>query len=224
MPPRSRTSLIEVAAIGHHEATVDRRAAGAQGGAGPTGRSCASPCSAAARSAPACSPISSSGRTCSRSIRCWSATRTACERGRRGLHRQLSTRRWPASPTSSSRLIGGADYPAELMCAALRRGAHVVTANKAAVASHYDALHACAEAGGGDARLFGGGRRRRADPRDARAARQDGVVVAIEGVMNGTANFLLEPAGRGLGVRRGGRQGAGAGLRRGRSGRRRRRP
>ena len=49
-------------------------------------------------------------------------------------------------------------------------------------------------------------------------------VVAIEGVMNGTANFLLEPAGRGLDVRRRGRQGAGARLRRGRSGRRRRRP
>lgn len=94
-------------------------------------------------------------------------------------------------------LIGGADYPADIMCAALRRGVHVVTANKAAVARHYDALHACAEAG--QASLFysaavGGGTpvletldRLRGGPG----------VAAIEGVMNGTANFLLGRMGEG---------------------------
>ena len=43
-------------------------------------------------------------------------------------------------------LLGGSDHPADVMLASLRRGAHVVTANKAAVARHYDALHACADA------------------------------------------------------------------------------
>jgi homoserine dehydrogenase len=42
--------------------------------------------------------------------------------------------------------IGGADWPARLMRDALRRGVHVVTANKAAVALHYDALHDAAAA------------------------------------------------------------------------------
>jgi homoserine dehydrogenase len=88
-------------------------------------------------------------------------------------------------------LMGGADYPAELMRAALRSGAHVVTANKAALASHYDALHACAASG--DAVLaysasVGGG-----TPILETVARlkQDGGLVALQGVMNGTANFLL---------------------------------
>ena len=45
-------------------------------------------------------------------------------------------------------LIGGADYPADIMRSALRSGAHVVSANKAAVDRHYDSLHACAEVGG----------------------------------------------------------------------------
>lgn len=88
-------------------------------------------------------------------------------------------------------LIGGADYAAEVMCSALRGGAQVVTANKAAVAKYYDELHACAQAG--DTSLLysaavGGGA-----PILESVARfgQDGGVAAVEGVMNGTANFLL---------------------------------
>jgi homoserine dehydrogenase len=88
--------------------------------------------------------------------------------------------------------MGGADYPAEIMCLSLKRGTHVVTANKAAVAKHYDALHACAEAG--DAALLyssavGGGA-----PilETVERLRGEGGVVAIEGVMNGTCNFLLD--------------------------------
>ena len=87
--------------------------------------------------------------------------------------------------------LGGADQPASLLCAALRGGAHVVTANKAAVARHYDALHACAAAGGTTlaySAAVGGG----APVLEAVARlREDGGVVALEGVMNGTANFLL---------------------------------
>jgi homoserine dehydrogenase len=88
-------------------------------------------------------------------------------------------------------VIGGADYPADIMCAALRRGVHVVTANKAAVAKHYDALYGCT--GEGNATLaysagVGGG-----TPvlETIQRLRRDGAVVAVEGVMNGTANFLL---------------------------------
>jgi homoserine dehydrogenase len=88
-------------------------------------------------------------------------------------------------------LIGGADYAADLLCSALRRGAHVVTANKAAVAKHYDSLHACARAGGASlaySGAVGGG----TPVLETVARLRAGVGVArIEGVMNGTANFLL---------------------------------
>ena len=94
-------------------------------------------------------------------------------------------------------LIGGADYPADIMCAALRRGVHVVTANKAAVARHYDALHACAEAGRAKlaySAAVGGG----APVLEMLERLREGPGVAsIEGVMNGTANFLLSRLGEG---------------------------
>lgn len=86
-------------------------------------------------------------------------------------------------------LVGGADFPADLMRSVLRGGAQVVTANKAAVAKHYDSLHACAEAGGGSLRFsaaVGGG-----TPIIEALRRLSGSVVAVEGVMNGTCNFLL---------------------------------
>lgn len=86
-------------------------------------------------------------------------------------------------------LLGGADEPADLMRAALRHGAQVVTANKAALAKHYDSLHACAEAGGGALRYsaaVGGGA-----PVLEALQRLGGSVVAVEGVMNGTCNYLL---------------------------------
>jgi homoserine dehydrogenase len=92
-------------------------------------------------------------------------------------------------------VIGGADYPAEIMCAALRRGAQVVTANKAAVARHYDALHACAAAGGATfaySGAVGGG-----TPILETLQRLKGQVASIEGVMNGTGNFLLSRLGEG---------------------------
>ncbi|MGZ8337765.1 MAG: amino acid kinase family protein, partial [Allosphingosinicella sp.] len=94
-------------------------------------------------------------------------------------------------------LLGGADHPADVMCAVLRRGAHVVTANKAAVARHYDALHACAEAGGvtlSYSATVGGGVPV-LETLDRLGA--DGAVLGIEGVMNGTANYLLSRLGEG---------------------------
>lgn len=88
-------------------------------------------------------------------------------------------------------LIGGADYAAEIMHSALRSGTHVVTANKAAIAKHYDALHACAEVGGVSltySAAVGGG-----TPVLEMLERlgKDAEIKVIEGVMNGTANFLL---------------------------------
>lgn len=92
-------------------------------------------------------------------------------------------------------LLGGADEPADLMRAALRHGAHVVTANKAALAKHFDSLHACADAGGGSLRYsasVGGGA-----PVIETLRRLSGDVVAVEGVMNGTCNYLLSRLGEG---------------------------
>ena len=95
------------------------------------------------------------------------------------------------SPDLVVEVIGGADYPAELLCAALRSGAGVVTANKAAVARHYDALHACAEAGGA-ALAYSGAVGGGSPILETVARLRDGAgVVSLEGVMNGTANFLL---------------------------------
>jgi len=94
-------------------------------------------------------------------------------------------------------LLGGADQPADLMRSALMHGAHVVTANKAAVANHHDSLQACAKAGGGSLRFsaaVGGGA-----PVLETLQRLSGSVVAVEGVMNGTCNFLLSRLGEGVG-------------------------
>ncbi len=88
--------------------------------------------------------------------------------------------------------IGGADGPARLMRNALRRGVHVVTANKAAVALHYDALQEAAAEGRASLAYtagVGGGTPILETIRRLRAA---GAVVSVEGVMNGTANFLLD--------------------------------
>jgi homoserine dehydrogenase len=114
---------------------------------------------------------------------------------RKGKSNQEFTRELDAAlsgePDLLVELIGGADYPADIMCAALRRGVHVVTANKAALARHYDALYACGDAGGAfltySAAVGGGTPVLKAIER----LRGNEGVVAIEGVMNGTANFLL---------------------------------
>jgi homoserine dehydrogenase len=86
-------------------------------------------------------------------------------------------------------LIGGVDVASEAMHNALLRGAQVVTANKAAVAKHWDPLHACAARNGGELRFsaaVGGGA-----PVLETLRRLAGSVVSVEGVMNGTCNYLL---------------------------------
>ncbi len=59
-------------------------------------------------------------------------------------------------------LMGGADRPAEVMADALRRGIHVVTANKSAVAKHYETLLAASDAGRSTLAFSRHRRRRRA--------------------------------------------------------------
>ncbi|MEO7277862.1 MAG: homoserine dehydrogenase [Sphingomicrobium sp.] len=92
-------------------------------------------------------------------------------------------------------LIGGADLAAQAMHSALAHGARVVTANKSAVARHWDSLHACAARFGGAlgfSAAVGGGA-----PVIETLRRLDGSVVAVEGVMNGTCNYLLARLGEG---------------------------
>lgn len=88
-------------------------------------------------------------------------------------------------------LVGGADWPADIIERGLNENAHIVTANKAALAKHYDrlvpkaydkglALHFSAAVGGGTPII---------EALD-RLAVESGVR-QIEGVMNGTGNYLL---------------------------------
>jgi len=92
-------------------------------------------------------------------------------------------------------VLGGPDAPADWMRHALLQGAHVVTANKAAVAKHWDSLHACAVRGGVELRFsaaVGGGA-----PIIETLRRLEGSVISVEGVMNGTCNYLLSRLGEG---------------------------
>ena len=94
-------------------------------------------------------------------------------------------------------LIGGADAPGRLMRDALRRGTHVITANKAAIAAHYDALHEAAMAGGASLAYTAGVGGGTPILETIARLREAGAVVSVEGVMNGTANFLLDRLGEG---------------------------
>jgi homoserine dehydrogenase len=92
-------------------------------------------------------------------------------------------------------LLGGVDLAVDVMHVALVRGAQAVTANKAAVARHWDSLHASAARYGGALRFsaaVGGGA-----PIVETLRRLDGSMVAVEGVMNGTCNYLLSKLGEG---------------------------
>ena len=92
-------------------------------------------------------------------------------------------------------LVGGVDLASGAMHEALLRGAQVVTANKAAVAKHWDSLHASAVRHGGAVRFsaaVGGGA-----PVLEALRRLNGSVVSVEGVMNGTCNYLLSRLGEG---------------------------
>lgn len=106
------------------------------------------------------------------------------------LHEALA-----GNPDLLIELIGGTDRAADAMHSVLAQGAQVVTANKAAVAKHWDSLHASAARYGGALRFsaaVGGGA-----PIVETLRRHDGSVVAVEGVMNGTCNYLLSKLGEG---------------------------
>ncbi|HLL59099.1 MAG TPA: homoserine dehydrogenase [Allosphingosinicella sp.] len=94
-------------------------------------------------------------------------------------------------------VIGGTDYPAEIMSGALNKGVHVVTANKAALAKYYDTLHASADAGKASLAYSGAVGGGAPILETVYRLRSEGAAVAIEGVMNGTANFLLHQLGEG---------------------------
>lgn len=89
-------------------------------------------------------------------------------------------------------LIGGIEYPRELVLAALRAGKSVVTANKALVAAHADELAQAAEESGVD--LYFEAAVAAAIPvvgmlRRSLAGDQ---IQRISGIVNGTTNFILD--------------------------------
>lgn len=89
-------------------------------------------------------------------------------------------------------VIGGIDYPRELVLEALNAGKSVVTANKALVAAHADELAAAADAAGVDlyfeaavaAAIPVVGMLRRSLAGDK--------IQRISGIVNGTTNFILD--------------------------------
>ena len=89
-------------------------------------------------------------------------------------------------------VIGGIDYPRELVLAALNSGKSVVTANKALIAAHADELSAAAEASGVD--LFFEAAVAAAIPLvgPLRRSLAGDQVNAVMGIVNGTTNFILD--------------------------------
>lgn len=93
--------------------------------------------------------------------------------------------------------IGGIEPVGSIVEAALARGIHVVTANKALVAARHGALHAAAERGGAQL-LFSAAVGGAAPIIEAALAQAAATGVArIEGVLNGTINFMLDALARG---------------------------
>lgn len=125
---------------------------------------------------------------------------SARDRGRSRVA-DVSAYRWFADPAEMAaqadidvvvELIGGADGPAKAAVeTALRRGAHVVTANKALVATHGVELAALAEASGAkllfEAAVGGGVPMVKALKESVAGCRAG----AVAGILNGTCNFIL---------------------------------
>lgn len=89
-------------------------------------------------------------------------------------------------------VIGGIDYPRQVVMAALKSGKSVVTANKALIAAHADELSAAAEASGVD--LFFEAAVAAAIPLvgPLRRSLAGDKVDAVMGIVNGTTNFILD--------------------------------
>ena len=121
----------------------------------------------------------------------------------RGLDRgvDLSGAAWEDDPVALARrpdldavveVIGGSDGPAKAACeAALAAGRHVVTANKALLAHHGEALASQAEAAGAalrfEAAVAGGIPAVKALTEGLAANR----ISRVQGVLNGTCNYIL---------------------------------
>lgn len=89
-------------------------------------------------------------------------------------------------------VIGGIDYPRQLVLAALKAGKSVVTANKALIAAHADELSDAAEASGVD--LFFEAAVAAAIPvvGPLRRSLAGDKVNTVMGIVNGTTNFILD--------------------------------
>ena len=89
-------------------------------------------------------------------------------------------------------VIGGIDYPREVVLAALRSGKSVVTANKALIAAHADELSAAADESGVD--LFFEAAVAAAIPvvGPLRRSLAGDKVNQVMGIVNGTTNFILD--------------------------------
>lgn len=89
-------------------------------------------------------------------------------------------------------VIGGIDYPRELVLTALRSGKSVVTANKALVAAHSEELAAAADDAGVD--LYFEAAVAAAIPvvGPLRRSLAGDQVLSVAGIVNGTTNFILD--------------------------------
>lgn len=89
-------------------------------------------------------------------------------------------------------VIGGIDYPRELVLAALKAGKSVVTANKALVAAHSAELAAAADEAGVD--LYYEAAVAAAIPviGPLRRSLAGDQVISVKGIVNGTTNFILD--------------------------------
>jgi homoserine dehydrogenase len=94
-------------------------------------------------------------------------------------------------------LIGGTTRAAELVNRALRLDRHVVTANKALIASEGDALQALAAANEVTIRASAAVGGALPALEAIEQARNSAPIAGFEGVLNGTTNFILDQLGRG---------------------------
>jgi homoserine dehydrogenase len=93
-------------------------------------------------------------------------------------------------------LIGGTSLAAHVIDASLKRGRHVVTANKAVMALHGPRLEALARAHG--VRLLYSASVGGAMPALETVRRLSGSARSLSGVLNGTCNFVLDELARGV--------------------------
>lgn len=94
-------------------------------------------------------------------------------------------------------VMGGTGIAGDAVEAALKSGAHVVTANKALLAQRWDELNALADQNGVNllsSASVGGG----VPMLEALAARPGRTPVAVRGVLNGTTNFVLGQIAKGI--------------------------